>query len=67
MTQMNVETYPEPQEAPANAFATLRRAALVALCAVLAVVLGIGVPYKTYKYFKARQHAAAAAMLHEEL
>jgi hypothetical protein len=66
MTEMKVETYAEPQE-PANAFATLRRAALVALCAVLFAVLGIGVPYKTYKYFKAKQHAAAASVLHEEL
>jgi hypothetical protein len=66
MTEMKVETYAEPEE-QANAFLTLRRAALVALYAVLAVILGIGVPYKTYKYFKAKQEAAAAVVLHEEL
>jgi hypothetical protein len=66
MTDMKIETYAEPQE-QANAFVTLRRAALVALCAVLVAVLGIGVPYKTYKYFKAKQDAAAASVPHEEL
>ena len=66
MTEMRIQTHAEPRE-QASSFATLRRAALVALCTVLAVVLGIGVPYKTYKHFKAKQHAVDHAVLDEEL
>jgi len=34
---------------------------------VLFAVLGIAVPYKIYKYFKAKQDTAAASVFHEEL
>ena len=34
---------------------------------VLFAVLGIAVPYKTYKYFEAKQDAAATSVLDEEL
>jgi len=51
----------------ANVSARLGRAALLVMCVVLFAVLGIAVPYKTYKYFKAKQDAAAASVLYEEL
>ena len=62
---MRIETYAASQHA--SALATLRRAALVAVCAVLVAVLGVVVPYKAYKYFKARQDAATVSVVHEEL
>jgi hypothetical protein len=62
---MMIETYANPEQA--STFATLRRAALVAICAVLAAVLGIVAPYKAYKHFKAKQDSAAVSTLHEEL
>jgi len=65
MSELKVERSTEREKA--NSFATLRRAALVAICAMVVAVLGVGVPYKAYKFFKARQHAAAAAVLQEEL
>jgi hypothetical protein len=37
------------------------------ICMVLFAVFAIAVPYKTYKYFKAKQDAAAASVFHEEL
>lgn len=51
----------------ANEFSGIRRAALWVIAVVLLAVLGIAVPYKTYKYFKAKQDAATASVLHEEL
>jgi hypothetical protein len=51
----------------ANASARIGRAAVLVICVVLFAVFGIAVPYKTYKYFKAKQDAAAASVLHEEL
>jgi hypothetical protein len=58
-------THTETQ--PPNALITLGRAAVVAICAVMVAFLAVAVPHKAYKVFKARQHAAAAAALHEEL
>ena len=51
----------------ANEFSRIRRVALLVISVVLFAVLGIAVPYKTYKYFKAKQDAAAASVLDEEL
>ena len=50
-----------------NPSARIGRAAVLVICVVLFAVFGIAVPYKTYKYFKAKQDAAAASVLHEEL
>ena len=51
----------------ANEFSRIRRAALLVISLVLFAVLGIAVPYKTYKYFEAKQDAAAASVADEEL
>ena len=50
-----------------SGFSRTHRAALLVICVVLFVVLGIAVPYKTYKYFTAKQDAAVVSVLHEEL
>jgi hypothetical protein len=51
----------------ANVSTRAARAALLVIGVVLFAILGIAVPYKTYEYFKAKQDAAAASLLHEEL
>jgi hypothetical protein len=45
----------------------IRSAVLLVISVVLFALLGIAVPYKTYKYLKAKQDAAAASVPHEEL
>ena len=65
MARMKIDIDAAPRRA--DEFSRIRRVALLVISVVLFAVLGIAVPYKTYKYFKAKQDAAAASVLHEEL
>lgn len=52
---------------PDNISVVVRRVALAMACAALFVIFGVAAPYKIYKYIEAKQNAARAAAMHEEL
>ena len=65
MAKMKIGAHVAPRRA--DLFSSVGRVALLVICTVVFAVLGIAVPYKTYQYFKAKQDAAAASALYEEL
>lgn len=65
MAKMKIGAHVAPRHA--GLFSSIGRVALLVICTVMFAVLGIVVPYKTYQYFKAKQDAATASVLYEEL
>lgn len=65
MARMKIGIHTAPRRASGHS--RIRSAAALVISVVLFAIFGIAAPYKTYNYFKAKQDAAAASVLHEKL
>ncbi len=61
---MEVET--PAASKPDTLSAAIRRVTVMVVCVALFASFGVAAPYKIYRYFEAKQHAAAVAVPHEE-